>query len=57
MRKSFQALTPVDLMVKITSDRDLGVVTTRLPTEVYHATADKPRKRDHMSESTLDNGD
>jgi hypothetical protein len=34
MRKSFQASIPADPMEKITSDRDSGVGTTRLSTEV-----------------------
>jgi hypothetical protein len=34
MRKNFQASTPADPMANITSDRDAGVETTRLSTEV-----------------------
>jgi hypothetical protein len=55
MKKNFQASTPVNPTAKITSDRDSGVGTTRLSTEVYKAMADKPRKRKDMPELT-DNG-
>jgi hypothetical protein len=55
MWKSFQASTFVDMMAKITSDRESGVGPTHLSTEVYQAMTNKPQKRKNMSESTLDN--